>query len=577
MLCVLLALLAALPFALATGAHATTTLTCTNDDLGANDQPGQKDLTKQCSGTPAGGQIEVTWNWDVIKLSGGNTGDACALFDTDNDARVNAALCVTIGGSPAAQLSVSPRLYTCGDSKADRCTSTITQITPFPSTTSCSVINPSNDDPFSSGDSYPKDTRADCVITLSDINSTNAKLVNTCSYPSQSPTSDPSDCVLIPRDAFITIVKSTSPSNATTSGSFDFKLDGGASSVYSTTAAGTSSVIPITTASGAVHNVAEDLTKFTDFTFTTASCSGASDNNGTLNSSTATISGIDARADDNVTCTFTNTQQAAPQLTIEKSCPQGAADNDESFVMKNGSSTLATLQCDASTTVTLTADTAYDVEESAGSNTSLSNYTVDDDSDTDCQNASGLPRGATTPTCTVTNTLKSAPGVTIIKDCPNGAYAGTDQFQPKDGTADAGSAIACGGSTTYNPAPGNAYNITEAAATTTPPTDLGNYTTSHDDGCSGTLTYGQSATCTITNKKRLFTVVAVVCETTSGTPALYKSTVTLPSPGGTPTTTATSPPGSATAAQLCALAANFPTQVTGDHAANINIGTSPAP
>jgi hypothetical protein len=71
--------------------------------------------------------------------------------------------------------------------------------------------------------------------------------------------------------------------------------------------------------------------------------------------------------------------------------------------------------------------------------------------------------------------------------------------------------------------------------------------------------------------------VAVVCETTSGTPALYKSTVTLPSPGGTSKTTATSPPGSATAAQLCASAANFPTQVTGDITANINIGTSPAP
>src|SRR5207247_1881161 len=184
-----------------------------------------------------------------------------------------------------------------------------------------------------------------------------------------------------------------------------------------------------------------------------------------------------------------------------------------------------------------------------------------------------LARGGTA-TCTITNTLKAAPVVTIDKSCPNGAAASTDRFQPKAGAADAGSALACNtGSATYNPTPGSAYTITEAAATTTPATDLGNYATSYSAGCSGNLAYGQSATCTITNTKRLFTVVAVVCETTSGTPALYKSTMTLPASGGTDKTTATSPPGTATVAQLCALAANYPSQKAGDVTAKISIGT----
>src|SRR5207247_108222 len=158
-----------------------------------------------------------------------------------------------------------------------------------------------------------------------------------------------------------------------------------------------------------------------------------------------------ARADDNVTCTFTNTQKAAPQLKIVKSCPNGAAATTDRFQPQNGSTEGAALACGGSTTITLTPAAADCIPEVAGSTTpatSLSNY--DTTYSTDCANASGWPRGTELKTCTITNTLKSAPGVTINKDCPNGAYAGTDRFQPKDGTTDAGSAIACGGSRTHN-------------------------------------------------------------------------------------------------------------------------------
>jgi hypothetical protein len=93
-------------------------------------------------GTP--GQIEVSWGWDDTAWSGNNTGDACTLFDTDADGFANYSLCVTVGGSPATYQST--RLYSCGDSRTDRCDQPTTLISPFNSTGSASVV--SNSDPF---------------------------------------------------------------------------------------------------------------------------------------------------------------------------------------------------------------------------------------------------------------------------------------------------------------------------------------------------------------------------------------------------------------------------------------------
>ena len=83
-----------------------------SDESGPNDLPGQKDLTAhaQASSSTAGA-FWVAWKWDDTSWSGNNTGDACALFDTDGDGMVNSAICVTVGGKPlASQLrqSVTP-------------------------------------------------------------------------------------------------------------------------------------------------------------------------------------------------------------------------------------------------------------------------------------------------------------------------------------------------------------------------------------------------------------------------------------------------------------------------------------
>ncbi|MEA2217750.1 MAG: serine-aspartate repeat-containing protein [Solirubrobacteraceae bacterium] len=287
------------------------TFTTANDENGADDQPGQKDLSLQGVATPAPGDLWTMWQWDVTSLSGGNTGDACSLFDTNNNSKINFAVCVSIGNSPATQLTGSPRVFTCGDGKVDRCTSTYTQITPI--NTACAT-NTSATDPFHAGQN---DTQAICHIALADVGGAgSAKLVNTCSYPSMSPTSDPSDCVLIPRDAFVTIQKIASPN----AGTFPFRLgtDTPSANPVVFTASGSQTSAPIAIRSGVAINLKEDVPTNWAIDTPTPVCSGAS-GSGTSNGAFSgdTITGIKAASDNTITCVFRD-KQLAGAITITK-------------------------------------------------------------------------------------------------------------------------------------------------------------------------------------------------------------------------------------------------------------------
>jgi hypothetical protein len=122
------------------------------------------------------------------------------LYDTDDDGFANYALCVTVGNTPATQLSSSPRLYSCTDGKAFNCTNA-TLIT---SRQSACVVNTLVPDPFGAtgrgankcagANCLPKDTQAQCCVKPIDFPFATA-LIDVCSYPSQSPSSDPSECV----------------------------------------------------------------------------------------------------------------------------------------------------------------------------------------------------------------------------------------------------------------------------------------------------------------------------------------------------------------------------------------------
>ena len=293
---------------------ASAALVCQNDEQGANDLPGQKDLTRQCQdNAPAAGTVGVSWNWDTIGFSGSNTGDACTLFDTDADGKVNFAVCVTIEDTPAVQAATSPRIYTCGDDKVDRCTSPVTQVASI--TTSCNVAQ-SATDPFVGGEAYPLDTTATCTVQLSDVGGTAAKLVNTCSYPSQQPNSDPSDCVLIPRDGFLVIVKNASPNDA--SAQFAFTLDSTPPAVFTTNGSGTSPIIPVRTVDANNDAVTHSLTESfpTGWTLDTVTCS---DGSGTRSGSS--INGISVGSDETVTCTFGNSRDTGKLEVVKDLIP----------------------------------------------------------------------------------------------------------------------------------------------------------------------------------------------------------------------------------------------------------------
>jgi len=178
---------------------------CFNDLQGANDEPGQKDITRFCAeeGTGTPFEIHTIVDWDDIALSGNNTQDICTLFDSDDDGLADLAVCTTLvaGPNPDGIVTLGElRLFRCGDDKPDRCTNST--FLPGPYTTTCEVSEEKTD-PFSPaalngpGDEYPNDTQITCALDLNEFGlpGTQAVLIDACSFPSTEPNSDPSDCV----------------------------------------------------------------------------------------------------------------------------------------------------------------------------------------------------------------------------------------------------------------------------------------------------------------------------------------------------------------------------------------------
>ena len=162
------------------------------DQDGADDEPGQKDLNSHASATDSDG-FWVQFNWDVTGVNGKNTADGCSLFDTGGAVGfVDAAICVT-GESQALSLQ-SIVLYTCSDGRIDRCTNPEVEAL---GSTQCFITNNVALDPFHTSPQQLKDAQATCLIDLAAIDANGTPtLVNTCSYPSREPNSDPSDCVV---------------------------------------------------------------------------------------------------------------------------------------------------------------------------------------------------------------------------------------------------------------------------------------------------------------------------------------------------------------------------------------------
>ena len=279
------------------------------------DQVDLTQLTNDSAGLPT--SMEVGWNWDKLNWSGGNTGDACALFDTDvsGDAGfgdVDFALCVTIqdpdGNGPLPVALLSYRLYSCGDDRSDRCTQPVDEILNPSSTCSVAV---SADDPFGPlapngpGEAYPFDVKASCHVVMADFGDP-ATLVNTCSYHSQEPNSDPEDCVLIPRDGFLQIVKVATPDDS--SAEFDFTIDSRPTPDFTAHGSETSLLLPI---AAGTHSIAEALPD--NWQLDSVSCEKQS-GTATGTKSGNSVTGVATESDKTTTCTFNNSLQAGTLL-----------------------------------------------------------------------------------------------------------------------------------------------------------------------------------------------------------------------------------------------------------------------
>ena len=188
-------------FALALALIVTTAMPaaamrCLVDVDGANDDPGQKDVTQFCVGLGANDPFEIhaTASLDLATISGGTTSDLCMLFDSDGDARINAALCTTLSGSPAVVSDV--RVLSCNDSKSDNCSGAV-ELSAV--NTNCTASQESSD-PFVDGAEHPLDTVVSCAIDLDEFGAAGAaaRLINMGAYSSSALESEMSDAVLPP-------------------------------------------------------------------------------------------------------------------------------------------------------------------------------------------------------------------------------------------------------------------------------------------------------------------------------------------------------------------------------------------
>ena len=285
-------------------------LLCTDDVDGANDKPGQKDLTQMCVDNSVD-PIKIRFNWDEIYGGGANTYDACNMFDTDSDGNVNISFCVTVAANDSTDIMEYKNisLYSCGDDKPDRCTQPVNILTPSFGT-ACSVSQ-QNLDPFPAGADYPQDTVGTCDLVRNDAGGESAVLVNLCSFPSQQPNSDPSDCITEPGSGFITVIKDASPDLSSIA--FNFAVNDGSSDLYNPVINGSGASDRLAVIEG-TYSVTETVP--VDWNLDKASC--VEINRGAVGSPNLENDGvfeIAVQSGDDITCTFEDSLLVQPSIS----------------------------------------------------------------------------------------------------------------------------------------------------------------------------------------------------------------------------------------------------------------------
>lgn len=515
----------------------TPNYTYTTDTAGPNDEPGQKDLNKMgvdYSILPT--TLYTTWNWDDAAWTGGNTGDACNLFDTDNDGNANFSLCVIVSGSPATYSSHI--LYSCGDTRSDRCTNPIAVA---PNSASCTAFVTATD-PFpgpaskDKGDSYPNDTSGFCTIPMLDFSSTTATLLDVCSYPSQQPNSDPSDCIVIQDNkATLTIIKNVVPDDQSTN--WNFGIVGPTSTSKSIVGDGTTGIISVEQGTYTITETGGLNTDATKYASTWACTkNGIAYLNGLGTVAPNIVLGKVGNVPDSVTCTFTNTLQQA-HLTLIKTVTNdngGTAAATAWTLTATGPTSISGTTGSSSVTGAVVSGGTYSLSESSGP----AGYTPSAWSCVKNGAAPVLSSSVTlapndSATCTITNDDIS-PRLTVIKHVinDNGGTKVAGDF-----TMNVTGSNVSSSSFTGVESPGTTVTL-NAGSYGVDETGLTGYAKTVGTNCAGSIAVGESKTCTITNDDiaPTITLIKTVINDNGGTLLVSQVPLFI---GGSPATSGT--------------------------------------
>ena len=459
-----------------------------DDTAGANDEPGQKDLTEMCADYLSGA-VNIQWNWDDTAWSGANTGDGCALFDSDGDGFANYSLCVIVSGNPATYSTHI--LYSCSDTSTNKCFGS----TPLTSTgIECSAFN--DDTPTFGGDD---DTTAQCTVQLSSVGG--GELIDVCSYPSGQPNSDPSDCIIFqPKSGKLEVIKDLEPN--LDPGLFNLLIDG---MVYASNIGegGTTGEEVLLAGTYTVSETAGTLTSLSDYT-TSIECKDLNGTGSVIAFDTDSSVSVTIEEDTDVVCKITNTISGGT-LIVKK-----IVTNDN-----GGNKTYSdfSFQVNSDSAIPFEIDGQNDLSVSPGTYTitepSVTGYSTTYDNCTDVVVSSNE-----TETCTITNN-DIAPKLTLVKTVVNddGGTKVVSDFPLFISLIPATSGVS--------------YNLlanTQYVATETTQTGYAASVWGGDCNADGTITLqpGDNKTCTITNDDIApqLTLVKVVVNDNGGTKAI---------------------------------------------------------
>jgi len=371
----------------------------------------------------------VSWTWDDTlpggEGSGGNTGDACALFDTDGDGGINYALCAQVdsdGATPPEAVFGADgiRFFSCDDAtnKPLNCTGAV-PIT-YTSVGALELVPDSFEDAYDVGDANYHDA-ADCVgvdcasldlqfiahIDLDDFGGDTPSLVNVCSYPSGPPNSNAFDCIVPPDTGFILVTKDA---GTNTTAEFSFNVTPATGLVSDTnpfgpvTGGSTTGLIAVDAGTYAVTELPNAL-----WELDTAVC-----DSGTSNGVDA-VTGIEVPAGQTVNCLFTNKLRTGTLKLVKKVNNLGESGTGYLLVSDfpltiDGNSTTS------GTAVTVLTGDHTIVEQSQ------TGYTV---GTWECDDGTNGTTGSVSATvnvgpgedviCEITNTLIANPAMTVVK------------------------------------------------------------------------------------------------------------------------------------------------------------------